>query len=221
MITLKQALDRTEIKQQYFGNKSTSELNNIFGPDFCVTLNDDIQHHYIVYINDTTPLALCHIYGDYITEEAVKNIPDLKDVLNQLPDINDASLLFTLSIYSLYDKIDIATLLRESKKFEYYAAYDDLLLPTYGYVVYKHQLEQLIARISNDNSIYPEQLRIGWNKKSHKTIDYLNTLMLTDTLNLTAFLRERTIEENHFVWSPNFRGAQLLYNYLLHQTRMP
>jgi hypothetical protein len=197
MITLKQALDSTEIKQQYFGNKSTSELNNIFGPDFCVTLNDDIQHHYIVYINDTTPLALCHIYGDYITEEAVKNIPDLKDVLNQLPDINDASLLFTLSIYSLYDKIDIATLLRESKKFEYYAAYDDLLLPTYGYVVYKHQLEQLIARISNDNSIYPEQLRIGWNKKSHKTIDYLNTLMLTDTLNLTAFLRERTMKTLH------------------------
>ena len=221
MITLKDALDRTEIKQQYFDNKSTAELTNLFGHDFCVHFNDDTLHHCIIYINDTKPLVLCHMYGDYLTDEAVKNIPDLNDVLHQLPELNYASLLFTLSIYALYDKIDVTKLLRESKKFECYAAYDDLLLPTYGYVVYKHQLEQLIARISNDNSLYPEQLRMGWNKKSHKTIDYLNTLMLTDTLNLTAFLRERTIEENHFVWSPNFRGAQLLYNYLLHKTPIP
>ena len=221
MITLKDALDRTEIKQQYFDNKSTAELTNLFGHDFCVHFNDDTLHHCIIYINDTKPLVLCHMYGDYLTDEAVNNIPDLNDVLHQLPELNYASLLFTLSIYALYDKIDVTTLLRESKKFERYAEYDDLLLPTYGYVVYKHQLEQLIARISNDNSLYPEQLRMGWNKKSHKTIDFLNTLMLTDTLNLTAFLRERTIEENHFVWSPNFRGAQLLYNYLLHKIRMP
>lgn len=210
-----QSIEKIEIIHQYFGEKSTIEVNKMFGQEYCENFDDNPLNHYFIYINDAKPIVLFHICGENGLEERISNFPDLKVVLNQLPELTFDSILFALTIYGVLGKNDLVGLIQEGNKFEQLVEYDDLLSPTYGYVFYKFQLEQIIARISDDIHINPHQLRKGWNKKSHATFAEFNKLKVTDNLNLTEFLHQRTIEENHFVWSPNFRGAQLLWNYLL------
>ena len=219
MNTLKKALTHTKIKQQFFINKSLGDLKEVFGDTFYTTLindyHDDILNHYVIYIDDIQPHVVLHLYGDHISEESLQHTPKLKDILLQLPEINYAYLLFALSLYIHFDRIDMNKFIQTPTPFAALEEYDDLLSSTHGYVLYKYQFEQLIARISNDITQDPVRLRKGWNKKLHTTMEDCSQLMVTNKVNLTTFLRERTIEENHFVFSPSHREAQLLYNYLL------
>lgn len=219
MNTLKKALTNTTIKQQLFTSKSMGDLKEVFGDTFYTTLitnyQYDILNHYVIYIDDTEPFVILHLYGDHVTEDAIKYTPHLKDILLRLPDINYESVLLALSLYVHFDSIDILEILKTPNPFTPLEEYNDLLSPTFGYIIYKYQFEQLAARISNSISQDPVTLRKGWNKKLHSTIEDCTQLMVTNKVNLTTFLRERTIEENHFVFSPAYREAQLLYNYLL------
>lgn len=219
MNPLKKALSHTKIKQQFFSNKSLGDLKEIFGGTFYTTLiNDyhvDLFNHYVIYIDDIKPYVVLHLYGDHISEDSLQHIPQLKDILLQMPEINYAYLLFILSLYVHFDSMDINKIILTPSHFATLKEYDDLLSPTNGYVFYKYQLEQLVARISDNIDLDPVTLRKGWNKKLHTTFEECTKLMVTDEVNLTTFLRERTLEENHFVFSPSHREAQLLYNYLL------
>lgn len=213
----KASLDKLDIVQRYFGQNDSGEIRNMFGDEYFSNMDDHAVCHYFIYINEPKPIVLFHLNGGNGLLERTNQFPELKEVLLKLPTINFHSLLFVLTSYYVFGKIDPIPLIEEGEKFEPLPSYDDLLSPTYGYVFYKHQLEQLISRISDDIHVDPCQMRKGWNKKSHVTFAEFDKLKVTDKLNLTEFLHQRTLEENHFVWSPNFRGTQLLWNYLLNQ----
>jgi len=215
MRSLHEALQHIHIQCQQFTYVSNEIVDEKFGKEYRADIEDELLHHYFIYIQDARPIVLAHEFGNYDIREVTEKIPNFQMTLSQLPEINYDSLLFALTLLRNWRDIDPIALIHESKKFERYPEFDDLLSPTYGYIVYKTQLEQLIARLSDNRNINPEQHRKGWNKKLHTTIDFLKTFRIRDQFSLTDLLIERTIEENHFVWSPNYRGAQLLYNHLL------
>jgi len=215
MIVKKAALDKIDIVQRNFGNNSTGEISKLFGDDYCSNMDNNNGCHYFIYINEPIPIVLLHISGANGLLERTSFFPDLKKVLLQLPKLNFDSILFVLSNYMVFDKVDPIGLIQKSAHFSSIPAYDDLLSSTYGYLFYKHQLEQLISRVSTNSEINPIELRKAWNKKIHKTIAELYEMKLVNGTSLTDFIKARTIEKNHFLWSPQFNGTQILWNYLI------
>lgn len=215
----KSVLDKIEIVHRYFDDKSTEEIRSVFGEELTSSFDNPTTGHYCVYINEPQPILLFHLCGGNELLRRTDNFPDLKAVLCQLPQMNFESILFVLSNYSVSGKKDPIGLIQKSSNFQSVPAYDDLLTSTYGYLFYKHQLEQLISRVINNRQIDEVQLRKEWNKKLHRTIAEFDKIEVFNGTSLTDFIKARTIEENNFVWNPNYSGAQKLWNYLLKQSK--
>ena len=184
--------------------KGFKELNNI-----------DVPYNYFIYIDNPTPIVLLHLMGSESLLERITKFPNFKDVLILLPELNYDSILFVLSNYMIVGEVDPVGLIQKSKRFTCIPKYDDLLSPTYGYLFYKYQLEQLIARMSDNSHFLSICFRIDWNKKKKSVMDEFSRMELLEGVNLIDFVKERTLEENNFLWNPNFRGAQNLWDYLI------
>lgn len=84
---------------------------------------------------------------------------------------------------------------------------DELLKDTKGYLVYHHQLEQLIA-MANSCSI-PEAIAIrkAIGKKEAEALKLLDSIFI-ERQSITQIMQERMF--NQFTFYPNFRGAFIL-----------
>ena len=213
-----QILDQIDIVHRYFGKKSAAQISELFGEDYFNQFDDHAIYHYFIYINEPIPIVLFHLSGGDHLEERTNRLPDLKLVLKQIPELNFDTLLFVLTLYGVIGEVNPIQSIQNAKNFEPLPNYDDLLSPTFGYLFYKHQLEQLITRISNDEEINALQLRKDWNCKKPSVIDVFDKMEIQEGQSLTDFIKSRTIEENHFVWNPNFSGAQKLWNHLIKNT---
>lgn len=85
---------------------------------------------------------------------------------------------------------------------------DELLKDTKGYLVYHHQLEQLIAMANS--CIIPEAIAIrkAIGKKEAEALKLLNSIFI-EKQSITEIMKERMF--NPFTFYPNFRGAFILF----------
>lgn len=217
MPSLKHILEQTEINCLFVDKYSQHLINEKFGPRYSNAMLYESMQQCIVYTNTCSPIVLAHLGYHSSTEKYVNLHIDIKRSLMHFSEVTFNYILFVLTLYNSFDEVDPIRLLENSQKFSHLPAFDDLLSPTFGYILYKHQLEQIIARVSNYDTIDAQVFRKKWNIKSHEIRELFTHLMVSDSQNLYSFLQERTVEANHFVVSPNYRGAQLLYHYLLHQ----
>ena len=204
----------TDIVHQYFSISDCEKMLEFLGEEYEIDPDDYTLNHFFIYINLPKPIILVHLKGDEKLFHRTKSLQDCKGLLLSLFFINFDSVLFVLSAYHVVGLTDIRFLLRATVLINHTILYDDLFDRTFRYLFYKHQLEGLISRITDDKFIDPKELRRGWNKKDPTAIAIMNELMVFPGVSLTEFIKQRTVEKNHFVWSPNYRGAQKLWNYL-------
>ena len=91
---------------------------------------------------------------------------------------------------------------------------DEILKPTYGYILYAHQFEQIYSKLPSNSNYDIVTLRKDWNKKKPEAIAFVKQIKISDGFSFYDLVLERTVEENHFVWNANFKGANLLWGYL-------
>jgi hypothetical protein len=141
-------------------------------------------------------------------------LPPLKEVVTNLPELNFDSILFALTIYGTISYRNPIELISNSKRFKSIPDVDDILKPTYGYILFAHQFEQIYSRIPSTSEYDIVTLRKDWNKKKPEAIDVVKETKISDGLSFYDLVLERTIEDNCFVWNANFKGAKLLWEYL-------
>ena len=91
---------------------------------------------------------------------------------------------------------------------------DPLMENSYGYCVYKHQLEQIHLMLSqgsvNDSFLF----RRNWNKKQVAARSEAEMLRIAEELSLHQFMEQRSVEHNLFVFEPEERAALILWSFI-------
>ena len=201
--------------QKHFAVTESKSVMNLLGSDYWDSMTDDSpKNEFLIYLDFAKPLVLLRTRGGKSLASKFENFPDIKEVLMQLPEITFDSLLFTLSHYGVITDKNPLELISQSKKFKTIPLIDDILKPTYGYVLFAHQFEQIYSRIPSASEIEIVTLRKDWNKKKPEAIEMVKQTAVMKGLSFYDLLLERTVEENHFVWNANFKGTKLLWEHL-------
>jgi hypothetical protein len=85
---------------------------------------------------------------------------------------------------------------------------DELLKDTKGYLVYHHQLEQLIAMANSCGIPEAVAIRKAIGKREAESLKLLNKIFI-DKQSISQIMRERMF--NPFTFYPNFVGAYILF----------
>jgi hypothetical protein len=187
-------------------NSETDALSN--------EVNVDFLYEFLISIDLPKPIVLLHSKGGESLYSRVSKFPPLKELLSHLPELNFDSILFALTFYSAISNQNPIELINNSKRFKSIPALEDILKPTYGYILFAHQFEQIYSRIPSTLEYDIVTLRKDWNKKKPEAIDVVKETKISDGVSFYDLVLERTVEENHFVWNANFNGANLLWGYL-------
>ena len=176
--------------------------------------NDDFSYEFLISIDLPRPIVLLHSKGGESLSSRVSQLPPLKELLSHLSELNYDSILFALTYYSTISKCNPIDLINNSKAFKTIPLLDDILKPTYGYILYAHQFELIYSKLPSNSDYDILTLRKDWNKKKPEAIEYVKQIKISDGFSFYDLVLERTVEENHFVWNANFKGANLLWKYL-------
>ncbi len=187
-------------------NSETDALSNEVSVDF--------SYEFLISIDLPKPFVLLHSKGGESLSSRVSLLPPLKELLSHLPELNFDSILFALTFYRTISKCNPIDLINNSKAFKTLPLLDDILKPTYGYILYAHQFEQIYAKLPSSSDYDIVTLRKDWNKKKPEAIEYVKQIKISDGFSFYDLVLERTVEENHFVWNANFKGANLFWKYL-------
>lgn len=175
---------------------------------------DDFSYESLITIDLPKPIVLLHSKGGESLSSRVSQLPPLKELLSNLPELNYDSILFALTFYRTISKCNPIYLINNSKAFKTLPLLDDILKPTYGYILYAHQFEQIYSKLPSTSEIEAITLRKDWNKKKPEAIEIVKQIKISDGFSFYDLVLERTVEENHFVWNANFKGTNLLWKYL-------
>lgn len=201
--------------QKYSDAAERNSVMKLLGLDYNDSMPvDSFKNEFLIYLNLAKPIILLRIRGSKSMALKYENLPDIKDVLMQLPELSFDSILFTLSLYGVVTDKNIFEFISQSKKIKSIPLIDDILKPTYGFVLFAHQFEQIYSRIPSSSDLEVITLRKDWNKKKPEAIEIVKQTEIMKGLSFYDLLMERTVEENHFVWNANFKGAKLLWEYL-------
>ena len=211
----KDIINDLPLVQKYFGTKESKSVKNLLGSDYWETMPDDLsRNEFLIYLDFPRPEILLRLRGGKTLSSRVAQFPHIKEVLLQLPELHFDSILFALTLYGTVSNQNPLEVLTNSKIFKSIPLIDDILQPTNGYILYAHQFEQIYSRIPSDSEIEIVTLRKDWNKKKPEAIELVKQTNITPEISFYDLLIERTIEENHFVWNANFKGAKLLWDYI-------
>jgi hypothetical protein len=189
--------------------KSNSEIDALSNE-----LNVEYFYEFLISVDLPKPIIFIHSKGGESLSSRVSQLPPLKELLSHLPELNYDSILFALTFYRTISKCNPIDLINNSKAFKTLPLLDDILKPTYGYILYAHQFEQIYSKLPSTSEIEAITLRKDWNKKKPEAIEYVKQIKISDGFSFYDLVLERTVEENHFVWNANFKGADLLWKYL-------
>lgn len=189
--------------------KSNSEVN-----DSTDEVNDSFLYEFLISIDLPKPIVLLHSKGGESLSSRVSQLPPLKELLSHLPELNYDSILFALTFYRTISKCNPIDIINNSKAFKTKPLLSDILKPTYGYILYAHQFEQIYSKLPSTSEIEAITLRKDWNKKKPEAIEYVKQIKISDGFSFYDLVLERTVDENYFVWNANFKGAYLLWKYL-------
>jgi hypothetical protein len=188
---------------------------NLLGSDYWDEMPDDLsRNEFLIYLDLPRPAVLLRLRGGKSLSSRIAKLPPIKEVLMQLADLNFDSILFALTLYGTASNQNPLDIINSSQKFKSIPLIDDILKPTNGYILFAHQFEQIYSRIPSASEIEIVTLRKDWNKKKPEAIEIIKQTEIIPGLSFYDLLIERTIEENHFVWNANFKGAKLLWDYL-------
>jgi hypothetical protein len=177
-------------------------------------VNDRFLYEFSISIDLPKPIVLLYSKGGESLSKRASKLPPLKELLSHFPELNYDSILFALTFYSTISYRNPFDLINKSKTFKTLPVLDDILKPTYGYILFAHQFEQIYSRIPSNSEYDIVTLRKDWNKKKPEAIEYVKQIKISDGFSFYDLVLERTVEENHFVWNANFKGANLLWGYL-------
>jgi hypothetical protein len=212
----KDIINDLPLVQKYFGTKESKSVKSLPGSDYWDTIPDDIsRNEFLMYLDFPRPKVLLRLRGGKTLSSRVAQFPHIKEVLLQLPELHFDAILFALTLYGTVSNHYPLEVLTNSKTFKSIPLIDDILQPTNGYILYAHQFEQIYSRIPSDSEIEIVTLRKDWNKKKPEAIELVKQTEITPEISFYDLLLERTIEENHFVWNANFKGAKMLWNNLI------
>ncbi len=211
----KDMIKELPLVQKYSDAAERNSVMKLLGLDYNDSMPvDSFKNEFLIYLNLAKPIILLRIRGSKSMALKYENLPDIKDVLMQLPELSFDSILFTLSLYGVVTDKNIFEFISQSKKIKSIPLIDDILKPTYGFVLFAHQFEQIYSRIPSSSDLEVITLRKDWNKKKPEAIEIVKQTEIMKGLSFYDLLMERTVEENHFVWNANFKGAKLLWEYL-------
>jgi hypothetical protein len=211
----KKLIDSLPLIQQYFGIKESKSVMNLLGNDYWEDINDDLsRNEFLIYLDLPKPKVLLRIKGGKSLAERAAKLPNVKEVLMHLPEINYDSILFILTLFGFFGDLDPLQKIKDGNRFESIGSLDDILKPTFGYLFYAHQFEQIYSHIPSVNQKEVVSLRKDWNKKNSEAIELVKQTEIKPGYSFYDLLMDRTVEENHFVWNANFKGANHLWNYI-------
>ena len=211
----KRLIDKLPLVQHYYGSKEHKIVRDLLGVDYWeVHLDDLSRNEFLIYLDFKKPIVLHRTRGGKSLHQMASQLPDFKSVLQELPEINFDSILFALTLYGVFAEVHPIKMIHHAKTFSIIPEIEDILKPTYGYLLYGHQFEQIYSRLPSALEAEVVGLRKDWNKKKHEAIELVKQTEINPGFSFYDLLIERTVEENHFVWNANFKGAKLLWNYL-------
>jgi len=211
----KDILKELPLIQKYIDGSESKSVIDLSGSDSIdIKNNDSLKNEFLIYLNVAKPKILLRVRGSKSMASKFESLPDFKEVLRQLPELSFDSILFTLSLYGVISNKNPLDIIKQSKKFKSIPLIDEILKPTYGFVLYAHQFEQIYSRIPSSSDLEIITLRKDWNKKKPEAIEIVKQTEIIKGFSFYDLLMERTVEENHFVWNANFKGAKLLWEYL-------
>jgi len=91
-------------------------------------------------------------------------------------------------------------------------SFDALLENSYGYCVYKHQLEQIHLMLSHGSVNDSFLFRRNWNKKQVAARSEAEQFRIAEQISLHQFMEQRSVEPNLFVFEPEERAALILWS---------
>ncbi|MEX1203044.1 MAG: hypothetical protein WEA59_07365 [Ferruginibacter sp.] len=144
------------------------------------------------------------------------NINAFKQSLKQCNNQSFAEVMF---ITTIYEKKLINELTFIKNKFESISAIDDLLIGSFGYLAFAHQLEQLYCMLTGNNYTEAVSFRKDWNTKRPIARELANNIFVSPNLTLATLLQERCLEENQFVFNANFAGSYQLWSQLIKNSK--
>lgn len=205
---------RLMIKEEFVNLDSRPDIKDLYKKSYPSNrlLLEEFQFAHAIYL-EMDPRQSIRInlsnkdYSETFNEEGfVNNLKkldhegffDLLYLTTLHPDVSYNSLLFADPFEN--------TLNSDSKLI------DQIFNISFGKLVYHFQLEHLFSMITGENAINAKEFRRDLGKKKKDAINFSKNLKLTSNQSLYEIMQERMISS--FTFSPNFKGATILYKYL-------
>jgi hypothetical protein len=180
------------------------ELQKYFG-DTDITKYKYADIDYLVENNSISIIRAALLSKPYATSKPSDRLQSyISNLIN--PSFNELLFIATLLPYHESD------LMNPLPEYPYESKtpnlIDELLKDTKGYLVYHHQLEQLIAMANSCGIPEAVAIRKAIGKREAKALKLLNTIFI-DKQSISQIMRERMF--NPFTFYPNFVGAFILF----------
>jgi hypothetical protein len=172
----------------------------------------------LLYLDKENPIPL--IWISSTEQEKVNSKQTFIEILNTLPVIKCESLLFALTCYQQFNDQDFNQILNKSKEFlKVPPVLANLLSPSFGYLVYAHQLEQIYTMLTGASSTEAITFRKDWNIKRRTTREMVSNIIIDDKSNLMTLINNRALDQKHFFcFHAPWRSAYHLYMHIFNDT---
>ena len=172
-------------------------------------------HHKLLYLDNDEPIPL--IWISSTEPDQLNSEQAFIEILYALPTINYDSLLFALTCYQQFNHQEFQKILNNSNHLIKDSSVLDLFLaPSFGYLVYAHQLEQIYIMLTGVSSSEAIAFRKDWNIKRRTTRTMVADIKLDDNRNRSDLIKNRALDQEHFFcFHAPWRSAYLLYTHLL------
>lgn len=96
----------------------------------------------------------------------------------------------------------------------HHQAIRDILKPTYGALVFTSQLEAMYQVVTGCSETEASEFRKRWNKKEIERTKHIKNIRIQKGLSLFDVITQTTCNPNHFVYTPNYQGADQIIHQL-------
>jgi hypothetical protein len=186
----------------------TSWKAELFNQHFEMEINDYPWIWYVYFPNQELSPVFVTLEQD--TYEPLENFLFFLNNINN-PNYIDILLLCTLYMH----KIHVGK--RQYKKNLlkiHHKGIREILKPTYGALVFTTQLEaiyQVMTRCTDAEAI---EFRKQWNKKELERTQHIKSISVQKDYSLFDVITKTSCNPNHFVFTPNYQGADQIIHQL-------
>lgn len=205
------------IVERSFNADNLDELAGLMKDKDAIERIKRYSNHTLLYLNTDEPIPLIWTSSSTTYEKPQNRFIDM---LKFLPKITFDSLLFSLTCFQNFRSHDFQQIIHNSKQLQSYGnVYDEILAPSFGYLIYAHQLEQIYAMLTGAGYSEAMTFRKDWNMKRRTTRTMLADIKMVDNISLLDLINKRALDQKHlFCFHALWRSAYLLYNHLLNHT---